>query len=311
MKTTKLILLTAFASLALSQRNCDNAAQLCDVTGYSTFGNQYSDTTTQLDSGVRQLSTQVHIARNEHTKARELHVCHTSCALFDAGTLSDWLFEIRNWMDANAKDVVTVLLVNPDGIDARELESQYAEADIARYGYAPGDIRKPHAPSNEMHKTWPTLVQMIDKGHRLVSLIQPLKPDKEKAPYLLNEFDFFICQPDRPLKSKIPEMRNSGCLFLMNHFLYWQQAFRIQVPDNRNINNTNSWDGKGGLGTHIIDCSSQVTRQPTFVQVDFFNVVPAIAATDIMNKLRKPVGRKEMPEEAVVESSAATGPLGV
>jgi hypothetical protein len=93
-------------------------------------------------------------------------------------------------MDRNANDVVTVLLVNPNGIDARELEGEYAKADIARYGYVPPDIHKPPGPSNETLKTWPTLGQMIDKGERLVSLIQSLAPDVENAPYLLNQLDF-------------------------------------------------------------------------------------------------------------------------
>jgi hypothetical protein len=95
----------------------------------------------------------------------------------------------------------------------------------------------------------------------------------------------------------------------MNHFLYWQQVFGIQVPDDRNINSTNSWDGEGGLGEHIMDCSNQVLRQPTFVLVDFFNVGPAIEATDIMNKVQRPIGRKEITEKATVEFEGPAGPV--
>lgn len=78
------VLLNAFASIAFSQRSCNNAEPLCDLgynedthlgahdslflrdesTDFSTFGNQYFDTTTQLDAGVRLLSAQEHIARN-------------------------------------------------------------------------------------------------------------------------------------------------------------------------------------------------------------------------------------------------------
>jgi hypothetical protein len=342
MKNAILILLAALAPSVLSQRACNNAAHLCDVsydeatylgahnspflrdrsTDYSTFGNQYFNTTRQLDAGVRLLSAQVHIARNEVTKAQELHLCHTSCALFDAGLLSDWLFEIRTWMDWNPNEVVTVVLVNPDGIDARELESHYAKADIAHYGYVSPDIRQAPPPSNESDHTWPTLGDMIDKGERLVSLIQPLTPDKDNAPYLLNEFDFawenayevtdprnFTCIPDRPDRIKISTMRETGRLFLMNHVLYWQQAFGIQVPDDRRINKTNAWEGEGGLGQHITRCSDQVTRSPTFVLVDFFNVGPAIKAVDAMNKVREPVGRKEITEKAVEDIKGAAGPV--
>jgi hypothetical protein len=266
----------ALASSALAQRACNNAARLCDLgydevlhlgahdspfirdasTGYSTFGNQYFNTTTQLDAGVRLLSAQVYVAANEQTKARELHLCHTSCAFFDAGTLSDWLAEIRTWMDENLNDIVTVLLVNLGGVDARELESEYAKANIARYGYVPLDIHKSPLPSNEAFKTWPTLGNMADQGKRLVSLIQPLTPDKDNAPYLLNEFDFvwenaygvtnpaqFACTPNRPVNITISdtpsnftmsEMHDSGRLRpTLPHEPLPRYAAGLWLPDPR------------------------------------------------------------------------------
>lgn len=58
-------------------------------TSFSSFGNQFFSTTTQLDAGIRLLSAQVHVDQNDDTNKRELHVYHTSCALFDAGPLKD------------------------------------------------------------------------------------------------------------------------------------------------------------------------------------------------------------------------------
>ncbi|KAF2876163.1 PLC-like phosphodiesterase [Massariosphaeria phaeospora] len=278
----------------------------------------------QLSAGVRLLSAQVHVAKNENTKQRELHLCHSSCFFMDAGLLQDWLFEIRTWMDRNPDGVVTLVLVNMGGIDARELEGEYARADIARYGYVPETIDKPLALSNETFQTWPTLAQMIEKKGRLVTFVNPLKPDKQNAPYLLNEFDFvwenayevieptgFTCHPDRPANKTIAEMRDSGRLFLMNHILYWQQAFGIQLPDLRHINTTNSWDGLGGLGLHMMECGHQVSRRPTFVLVDFFNVGPAIEAVDILNDVQNPVGRKNVTATVVEEHIAAGASMPV
>lgn len=330
----KLLRLSVFFSTVFAaERACNNSPGLCSKsydqithlgahdspflrdasTGFSSFGNQFFDSITQLDAGARLLSTQVHVASNPNTKARELHLCHTVCELFDMGKLSDWLYQIRLWMDANPSEVVTLLLVNADGIDARELEGEYAKADIAHYGYVPPDIHKPPPQSNETSQTWPTLGEMVDKGERLVSFVNPLKSDQENAPYLLNEFDFlwenaydvtdstqFACTPDRPANKTIAEMRDSGRLFMMNHLLYWQQAFGIQVPDIRTVNETNSWNtGPGALGTHMVDCGNEVTRQPTFVLVDFFNVGPAIDTVDIFNKVENPVGRRSVTEEVV------------
>jgi hypothetical protein len=158
---------------------------------------------------------------------------------------------------------------------------------------------------------------MIDGKGRLVTFVQPLNPDQMNAPYLLNEFDFvwenaydvrnatdFACKPDRPSNTTtIDQERDSGKLFLMNHMLYWQQAMGIEVPDIRNINDTNSWDSTGGLGEHMTMCGQQVTRQPTFVLVDFFNVGPAIKAVDIFNGVDEPVGRRNVTTE-IIEGGA-------
>ncbi|EOA81057.1 uncharacterized protein SETTUDRAFT_158015 [Exserohilum turcica Et28A] len=286
----------------------------CLAESMGNCGNQFFNTTVQLDAGVRLLSAQIHVASNSETNARELHLCHSSCVFFDAGPLHDWLWEIRTWMDANPHEVVTLLLVNTDGVDAREVSAEYSRADLAHYGYVPPIINQAPNPSTEFEKTWPTLRDMIANGQRLVSFINPLAPDKENAPYLLNEFDFvwenaydvtdpsrFTCDPDRPSNtSTVHQMRRSGKLFLMNHVLYWKQAFNIETPDPRHVMETNSWDGPGSLGKHLLDCSTEVKRQPTFVLVDFFNVGPAIVSVDIANGSGRAVGRKNV-TTAVIE----------
>ncbi|KAL6709641.1 hypothetical protein ACN47E_001069 [Coniothyrium glycines] len=321
-----LVVICAARSTQLENRACNNSPLLCSVaydqvthlgahdspfirdgsTGFSSFGNQFFNTTVQLDAGVRLLTAQVHIALNSVTKLRELHLCHSSCMLFDAGPLEKWLAEVRAWMDTNLNEVVTLLLVNMNGADARELEAEYAKANIAQLAYVPPSIDHAPPPSTKLQKSWPSLGEMIDAGTRLVTFVNPLTADKAIAPYLLNEFDFvwenqydvvdkadFTCTPDRPSNTlTAQEMRSSGKLFLMNHLLYWQQAFGIRIPDSRKISDTNSWDGPGGLGKHMLQCSGEVARQPTFVLVDFFNVGPAIATVDKFNGLKVPVGRK-------------------
>jgi hypothetical protein len=214
--------------------------------------------------------------------------------------------EIRLWLDQNPHEVVTLVLVNFHFVSAQEIQVEYARADLAQYGYVPPSITAAPAPSIEFGRTWPTLDEMVDKGERLVTFVNAFIPDKDNAPYLLNEFDFvwenaydvtdasgFLCSPDRPSNTtSITEARNSGKLFLMNHLLYWQQTFGIKLPDRRVIADTNSWDRPGGLGTHIGRCANEVGRPPTFVLVDFFNVGPAIDAVDAFNWVKDPVGRK-------------------
>ena len=56
------------------------------------------NTTAQLSAGVRLLTAQV------HNNNGAWHLCHSSCILLDAGTLSKWLAEIKAWMDDNPHD---------------------------------------------------------------------------------------------------------------------------------------------------------------------------------------------------------------
>lgn len=63
-----------------------------------TAFHRYYNSTKQLNAGVRLLTAQVH--RNNGS----LDLCHTSCGLLNAGSLSDWLVEIKGWMDANPND---------------------------------------------------------------------------------------------------------------------------------------------------------------------------------------------------------------
>jgi len=327
------LLALALIQLILAERVCNNSPKLCHksyaqathlgahdspflhdkTSGFSSFGNQFFDTTVQLDAGVQLLSAQIHVTSNSQTTARELHLCHSSCALFDIGSVHQGLQEMHAWMGANPDEVVTLVLVNMDSVQATELQAEYSKADLARYGYVRLVIDQAPPPSSECNKNWPTLGDMIDRGERLMSFVNLLTPDVANAPYLLNVFDFvwenqyavmdlakFSCTPDQPSNTMtISEIRQSGKLFLMNHMLYWQQAFGIQAPDTRNVAKTNSRDGHGGFGTHLLSYGNELGRQPTLVLVDFFNVGSAITSVDNVNGISRPLGRGNVNTEVV------------
>lgn len=150
------ILLQASALLPLlyapasAQNACNNSPDLCTrpynnitylgahnspflrnkETSFSTSGNHYYNTTTQLDAGVRLLSGQVHKANGTGNDA--WHLCHSSCDLLDAGTLENWLSEIKTWMDANTNDVVTLLLVNSDNASPADLGGVFSSSDSTK-----------------------------------------------------------------------------------------------------------------------------------------------------------------------------------
>lgn len=270
------------------------------TTGDSVSGNQYYNSTVQLDAGVRLLSAQVHKQNNDW------HLCHSSCNLLDAGLLSSWLRKIKIWLDSNPDDVVTVLLVNSDNATPAQLHSEFVAANITSYAFKP--------PSPSIPPSWPTLQTLISANTRLMVFVASL-PNRSSIPadqaYLMDEFTFifenpfqnnapasFTCIPDRPtpVRGQTQIAVNSGRMPLMNHFLYRTGVLDIDTPDIGNITLTNSPGSSvtGQLGKSLADCKSAYGKAPTFVLVDFFDQGPAIDAIDAINGIT-PVGRKAVP----------------
>ena len=309
---------------------CNNSPSLCDraynditylgahdspfvrdaATDFSTSGNQYYNSTSQLSAGVRLLTAQVQLSSNDNS----LHVCHTSCLLLDAGPLSDWLGEVRSWMDSNPNEVVTILLVNEADASASDLAAAYQEAGITTsLAYTP-------SASTSGKQDWPTLKTLINRGARLLNFISSLS-DNSGAPYLMNEFTFifenpydvtspsdFSCEANRPsnVANNTQQALSDGMMPLMNHFLYNNSGLGIQIPDNTYVSTTNApGGGIGNLGTAASRCKQTYGRAPTYILVDFFNVGPSISTVDRMNGVTAPVGRISVSTANTAETSAA------
>ncbi|KAK4455915.1 PLC-like phosphodiesterase [Podospora aff. communis PSN243] len=263
-------------------------------TGNSLAGNQYFNATVALSAGIRLLQAQVHLVNNT------LRLCHTDCALLDAGLLSAWLARIKVWMDAHPNDVVTILLVNSDSAPASSFASHFETSGISTYGYVPS--------ASSATQIWPSLQDMITSNNRLVSFIAGITPSPSH-PYLLDEFTYvfetafdvrrlsgFNCTLDRPssLRSAgASSAVSSGYFPLMNHFAYTEITSDITVPNVNDIATTNSpsTTTTGALGLHGQTCQSQWGVKPVFVLVDFYDQGPAMDAADRLNGIT-PTGRR-------------------
>ncbi|KAI8625258.1 PLC-like phosphodiesterase [Xylariaceae sp. FL1651] len=278
-------------------------------TQNSVAGNQYYNATIALDAGLRLLQAQVHDLNGA------IELCHTSCDLLDAGSLQDWLSDIKFWMDNNPNDVVTLLLVNSDNQDVAEFGTVFEASGIAEYGYTPSG------------NGWPTLQSMITAKTRLVTFIASVTASSA-YPYLLSEFDYvfetayevtslsgFNCTLDRPSsQASAASALSAGLLPLANHFAYNVLSASIMIPDVSDIATTNSpsTTTTGALGLHAQTCRSQWGVAPTFMLVDFWSEGPSIDTADAMNGIADPVGRKNMTTSAstveVNEAQRGRGP---
>lgn len=323
-------------STVSAQNACNNSPQLCSraynnitylgahdspflrnsQTSFSTSGNHYYNTTVQLEAGVRMLSAQVH-KKNGASGADQWHLCHSSCDLLDAGTLSSWLSEIKAWMDKNTNDVVTVLLVNSDNASPSDIGSQFSSSGIDKLAYTPPS-------ATTIPQTWPTLDRLIGNGTRLMTFVTPLGQASSQYPFLMDQYAFtfennfentnpsnYSCNPSRPtsLGGSTSTAASSGRMFVMNHFLYESSSF-IQSPNETYAPTTNAQTGFGSLGEAIKKCTSVYSKPPTYVMVDFFNVGPAIASVDEANGISSSVtGRKAVSTEQL-KQGGSTGGVG-
>lgn len=327
-----LLTLASAGALQLRQTTaCNNSPDLCSKsyseithlgahnspflrdasTRFSTSGNHYFNTTIQLSAGVRMLTGQVHRSNGAW------HLCHSSCDLLDAGLLSEWLGEIKTWMDANPSDVVSILLVNADKASASDLAAEFEKSGITEYKYTPPSVTLPQI-------TWPTLQELVSANTRLMTFVAPLYPTQIDSTnsYLMDEFTFvfetgfeniepddFTCMADRPsaLRGQTTGAVSTGRMPLQNHFLYDTQLFGIEAPDEANVTSTNAPAEKpGNMGDAAKTCRAEWGKAPVFILVDFFDQGPALATIDELNGITDPVGRTPAPAKDAKVSGASS-----
>jgi len=286
------ILFAAAISYVSAQTACNGNAALCDrlYSNVSQIGdhdsafvgvlptqNQLLSVTDQLDSGIRFLQGQA------HNLDGQLFLCHTSCLEEDSGSLVDYLTTVKEWMDVNPNEVITLLLTNGDGVAIATWGDDFVSSGISQYAFTPtGTLTIPE---------WPTLQTLINGGTRLVTFLDS-GADVTQVPYILDEFTYFFetpfdttdptfaeCTLDRPAGAS-PD----GRMYIVNHFLD-VDIFGIDIPDELAATTTNAATGTGSIGAQSALCESIYGRPPNFVLIDYASLGDWPAAQDALNGL--------------------------
>jgi hypothetical protein len=238
----------------------------------SAAANQEYPVTTQLDDGIRFLQAQIQWPTNGTVP----HFCHTSCDILDAGPITDWLTDVKNWVASHPYDVVTILLGNGN-YSKPDMYVPYIESTgILPYVYTP-----PVVPMNLTD--WPTLSQMILHGQRVVFFLDYMA-NQTAYPWLLDEFSqmwetpfdpvdpSFPCTLQRP--PNLPPDQAKARLYMANHNLNAEVSLlgtSLLVPAVSLLNTTNAAYGNGSLGVAAETCKSEWGRAPNFLNVDYYN----------------------------------------
>ncbi|KAK6431757.1 hypothetical protein LTR95_012075, partial [Oleoguttula sp. CCFEE 5521] len=253
---------------------------------WSLSGNQYFNISVQLDAGIRLLQAQGH---RPNTSSDEIRLCHFNCALMDGGNLNDYLLTVKDFLEANPREVVTLLFVNA-GVNLRYWMRAYRNTGLDLMSYTPPR----HLRYGNMRiSDWPTIAQMVATNQRLVTFMSS-GADEYIAPYLLLEWRYLFetnfgieapnqydCRPARPRWE--PPWYVPDRLTLVNHFLY-AKFLGFRYPNDTYASMTNAAGFHvGELGEHAVRCRELYGRRPNFLLVDFFNEGDVFAVERGMN----------------------------
>lgn len=239
--------------------------------------------TAQLNHGSRLLQAQ------SHMKDGVLHFCHTSCGLFDGGSVEDYLLLVKQWLVENPYEVLTFIFTNPELHSVTDVwKPIFEKTGIADYAYVP--------PQPVMGRDdWPTLREFITTGKRVIIFLDK-GADKRATPeqdYILPEFKMVWEDPYNPTDASFPctvdrtagPLPPTDQLYLINHNLnfdlmpFFKPGFKF--PDRLNSLRTN---GIYSIYSHALNCAAIMNnRNPNFVLTDFSNVGQAMAAVDFLN----------------------------
>ena len=263
---------------SLLQAQCNGNLELCDkrynqvsyLTTHNAFNadeegfnlpNHNFGLTQQLEDGVRGLMLDVY---DEGGIATVYH----SVALLGTTTLESNLTEIKDFLDANPNEVVTIIF--ECYADFQLIETAFINTEIQGYTFEQG-----------LGEPWPTLQEMIDDNKRLVVLSDrnDASPGEGwyhyvwdyavETPFSNNSNSDFTCEFNRG--------DEDNDLFILNHFA---------TDPNLGIGRTDLSELANEFDFFInraLACWSTLGKFPNFPTVDFYELGDCIAVVDSLN----------------------------
>ena len=203
-----------------------------------------------------------------------MELCHTSCSILDVGTLEDYLTTVREWVQENTFDVVTILMGNYDYVNPGNFVAPIQASGLMDYVYTPP--KRPMALGD-----WPTLAEMIITNKRVVFFMDH-QANETAYPWLMDEFSQMWETPFSPTERAFPctEQRPPGItraqaknrMYMANHNLNLELQFGsidLLIPNTALTNETNAVDGYGSLGKMARNCTGKLNLKSTLQFLPF------------------------------------------
>ncbi|KAI8051181.1 PLC-like phosphodiesterase [Syncephalis plumigaleata] len=268
------------AAATTSNSLCNGYSELCDrtldkitfATAHNAYAvslnnpatNQHNSMATQLGDGIRGFMLDAHYL-DPNSPTDNIQLCHTSCALFDGGSMTDGLKVFTKFLEENPREFIVIFVENFDNFNGAMIAKHFDASGLTKYAYYKN-------PSDD----WPTLGSLIDQNKRVMFLFDRLSD--RTAPWQMLEYDVcwettyeipykeakYTCAVDRP------SVKPPKSLYVLNHFIFTTfsmggSAIPIPNPDVAATVNSDP------LKNHIELCRTQQSGvMPNFIAVDFY-----------------------------------------
>lgn len=232
-----------------------------------TFPNHNFGLTDQMNYGVRGLMLDVY---DDGGVATVYH----STNILGSQPLSSNLAEIKNFLDANPTDIVTIIF--ECYIDANMMEQSFTDAGLLSYLH-----------TQTLGDPWPTLQNMIDAGGRLVVLSDEddAGPGQEWYHYVWDfavETHFSNSAPS-DFSCEFNRGDSINDLFILNHFI----TSIVGTGSEPDAQVVNAYDF---FYPRAVECMNEKQKFPNFPTIDFHEHGEPKRVVDSINQVTTGVG---------------------
>ncbi|CAG8470775.1 6998_t:CDS:2, partial [Scutellospora calospora] len=149
------------------------------------YGNQVAATQNynieiQLKDGVRVFLLAA--LKNPDPTRTDIVLCHTSCELLNAGTVTNTLKYFTVFLQNNPNDIITIFWRNDfSNLTSANFKTAFDEANLTSYCY-----------TQPLGADWPTMASIIKSGKRVINFLDSGADDKRLPLYMMNHFLYSV-----------------------------------------------------------------------------------------------------------------------
>ncbi|KAJ1925993.1 hypothetical protein IWQ60_004170 [Tieghemiomyces parasiticus] len=226
-----------------------------------SLGTQDKGIKQQLADGIRALYLEVYPSPADSSTAE---LCFMSCAANDGGTLAATLQVITDFLNAEATEMLTIVVSNPGEVATEVITKEFKAQGLDTIAYVGPALGN-----------WPTVSSLLANGKRIVVF-----GDKSVASLpswmanyeTMTQYTQLVVPPDDKWPMGRINYLDGKVPFFINYHLRWTNATVggavRPVPYAAEAAITNSWD----LVSHIVDLRNNNFIWPHLVAVDFYDV---------------------------------------